>query len=63
MNFGGYEDYKSNKICFFVVQTINDVVLGVTQAGLSRYLNRRYGELSIFQSNDMHEVLIITNKA
>ncbi|XP_074359882.1 wax ester synthase/diacylglycerol acyltransferase 11-like [Apium graveolens] len=25
--------------------TINDVVLGVTQAGLSRYLNRRYGEL------------------
>ncbi|XP_062148270.1 wax ester synthase/diacylglycerol acyltransferase 5-like isoform X2 [Alnus glutinosa] len=24
--------------------TINDVVLGVTQAGLSRYLNRRYGE-------------------
>ena len=26
------------------MQTINDVVLGVTQAGLSRYLNRRYGE-------------------
>ncbi|KAF5959799.1 hypothetical protein HYC85_001008 [Camellia sinensis] len=25
--------------------TINDVVLGVTQAGLSRYLNRRYGEI------------------
>ncbi|KAF4401024.1 hypothetical protein G4B88_013865 [Cannabis sativa] len=24
--------------------TINDVALGVTQAGLSRYLNRRYGE-------------------
>ncbi|KAL5571420.1 hypothetical protein UlMin_021017 [Ulmus minor] len=24
--------------------TINDVVLGITQAGLSRYLNRRYGE-------------------
>ncbi|XP_010266526.1 PREDICTED: O-acyltransferase WSD1-like isoform X2 [Nelumbo nucifera] len=24
--------------------TINDVVLGVTQGGLSRYLNRRYGE-------------------
>ncbi|KAF7846586.1 hypothetical protein BT93_L4071 [Corymbia citriodora subsp. variegata] len=25
--------------------TINDVVLGVTQAGLSRYLSRRYGQL------------------
>ncbi|XAR50737.1 Long-chain-alcohol O-fatty-acyltransferase [Bertholletia excelsa] len=25
--------------------TINDVVLGVTQAGLSQYLNRRYGEI------------------
>ncbi|KAL6320350.1 hypothetical protein AAG906_007047 [Vitis piasezkii] len=24
--------------------TINDVILGVTQAGLSRYLNRQYGE-------------------
>ncbi|KAM1029661.1 hypothetical protein ACFX2A_043147 [Malus domestica] len=24
--------------------TVNDVVLGVTQAGLSRYLNRRYGQ-------------------
>ncbi|KNA17080.1 hypothetical protein SOVF_081870 [Spinacia oleracea] len=24
--------------------TINDVVLGITQAGLSRYLNRKYGE-------------------
>ncbi|XP_019058980.1 PREDICTED: O-acyltransferase WSD1-like isoform X2 [Tarenaya hassleriana] len=24
--------------------TVNDVVLGVTQAGLSRYLNRKYGE-------------------
>ncbi|XP_059457512.1 wax ester synthase/diacylglycerol acyltransferase 11-like isoform X2 [Corylus avellana] len=24
--------------------TINDVILGVTQAGLSQYLNRRYGE-------------------
>ncbi|XP_050378319.1 wax ester synthase/diacylglycerol acyltransferase 5-like [Argentina anserina] len=24
--------------------TINDVILGVTQAGFSRYLNRRYGE-------------------
>ncbi|KAM4076106.1 hypothetical protein ACJW30_12G038000 [Castanea mollissima] len=27
--------------------TVNDVVLGVTQAGLSRYLNRRYGEAEI----------------
>ena len=26
------------------LQTINDVVLGVTQAGLSRYLNKRYGK-------------------
>ncbi|CAH1426572.1 unnamed protein product [Lactuca virosa] len=26
--------------------TVNDVVLGVTQAGLSRYLNRRYSEIS-----------------
>uniref|UniRef100_A0A7N0T4J1 diacylglycerol O-acyltransferase n=1 Tax=Kalanchoe fedtschenkoi TaxID=63787 RepID=A0A7N0T4J1_KALFE len=25
--------------------TINDVALGVTEAGLSRYLNRKYGEL------------------
>lgn len=27
--------------------TINDVVLGITQAGLSQYLNRRYGDISI----------------
>ncbi|KAI9197529.1 hypothetical protein LWI28_000026 [Acer negundo] len=27
--------------------TINDVMLGVTQAGLSRYLNRKYGESKI----------------
>ncbi|KAM3681970.1 hypothetical protein ACB098_12G037100 [Castanea mollissima] len=27
--------------------TVNDVILGVTQAGLSRYLNRRYGEAEI----------------
>ncbi|KAL5778651.1 hypothetical protein ACOSQ2_009388 [Xanthoceras sorbifolium] len=27
--------------------TINDVMLGVTQAGLSRYLNRKYGELCV----------------
>ncbi|MFS7991363.1 putative transferase [Helianthus anomalus] len=26
--------------------TLNDVVLGVTQAGLSRYLNRRYSEIA-----------------
>ncbi|XP_022763881.1 O-acyltransferase WSD1-like [Durio zibethinus] len=25
--------------------TVNDVILGVTQAGLSRYLNRKYGEV------------------
>ena len=29
-------------------QTINDVILGVTQAGLSRYLNKRYGEVSLY---------------
>ncbi|KAD2139049.1 hypothetical protein E3N88_41773 [Mikania micrantha] len=28
--------------------TLNDVVLGVTQAGLSRYLNRRYSEIGNF---------------
>ncbi|KAK1555371.1 hypothetical protein Q3G72_025494 [Acer saccharum] len=27
--------------------TINDVILGVTQAGLSRFLNRKYGESKI----------------
>ncbi|KAK3198387.1 hypothetical protein Dsin_021802 [Dipteronia sinensis] len=27
--------------------TVNDVVLGITQAGLSRYLNRSYGEIKI----------------
>jgi len=27
------------------IQTINDVALGITQAGLSRYLNRRYGKI------------------
>ncbi|KAL8167511.1 hypothetical protein V2J09_009010 [Rumex salicifolius] len=26
--------------------TINDVILGITQAGLSKYLNRRYGNIS-----------------
>ncbi|XVE64388.1 hypothetical protein DITRI_Ditri07aG0096900 [Diplodiscus trichospermus] len=25
--------------------TVNDVILGITQAGLSRYLNRKYGEV------------------
>lgn len=36
-------------MCYFgwFNQTINDVLLGVTQAGLSRYLNRRYGEFLI----------------
>ncbi|PRQ18810.1 putative transferase [Rosa chinensis] len=29
-----------------VLQTINDVILGVTQAGFSRYLNNRYGKFS-----------------
>ncbi|KAL8136101.1 wax ester synthase/diacylglycerol acyltransferase 11-like isoform X1 [Apium graveolens] len=37
------QDFKSVKSALHC--TINDVVLGVTQAGLSRYLNRRYGEL------------------
>lgn len=31
-----------------LLQTINDVALGATQAGLSKYLNRRYGELISF---------------
>ncbi|KAJ4951611.1 hypothetical protein NE237_028443 [Protea cynaroides] len=29
---------------FSSIQTINDVALGITQAGLSRYLNRRYSK-------------------
>ncbi|KAL1819642.1 hypothetical protein DCAR_0415945 [Daucus carota subsp. sativus] len=37
------QDFKSVKNAMQC--TINDVVLGVTQAGLSRYLNRRYGDL------------------
>ncbi|KAI3814660.1 hypothetical protein L1987_14303 [Smallanthus sonchifolius] len=32
--------------------TLNDVVLGVTQAGLSRYLNRRYSEIGDFKKKD-----------
>ncbi|KAJ0724346.1 putative transferase [Helianthus annuus] len=31
--------------------TLNDVVLGVTQAGLSRYLNRRYSEIAGVKTN------------
>ncbi|KAJ9681185.1 hypothetical protein PVL29_020189 [Vitis rotundifolia] len=31
--------------------TINDVVMGVSLAGLSRYLNRRYGKLSLILSS------------
>ncbi|KAI7731651.1 hypothetical protein M8C21_020330 [Ambrosia artemisiifolia] len=34
--------------------TLNDVVLGVTQAGLSRYLNRRYSEISGDNKIDHH---------
>lgn len=36
------DDIKLVKNCMDV--TINDVILGITQAGLSRYLNRKYGE-------------------
>ncbi|KAJ0724344.1 putative transferase [Helianthus annuus] len=35
--------------------TLNDVVLGVTQAGLSRYLNRRYSEIYGVNKTDDHE--------
>ncbi|KAL9684708.1 hypothetical protein QQ045_022149 [Rhodiola kirilowii] len=37
--------------------TVNDVVMGVTEAGLSRYLNRRYGEL---RSSDGEEQLDVS---
>lgn len=30
-------------ILLWFLQTINDVVMGIAQAGISRYLNRRYG--------------------
>lgn len=41
---------KGTMMIFFLIvltdlQTINDVFLGVTAAGLSRYLNRRHGEI------------------
>ncbi|XP_059635888.1 wax ester synthase/diacylglycerol acyltransferase 5-like [Cornus florida] len=39
----GLEDVKLIKNA--INNTINDVVVGVTQAALSRYLNRRYGEI------------------
>ncbi|KAK9060688.1 hypothetical protein SSX86_021394 [Deinandra increscens subsp. villosa] len=35
--------------------TLNDVVLGVTQAGLSRYLNRRYSEIGNVNKTDCHD--------
>ncbi|KAK1414003.1 hypothetical protein QVD17_29740 [Tagetes erecta] len=35
--------------------TLNDVVLGVTQAGLSRYLNRRYSETEGVGKTDHHD--------
>nr|XP_043626952.1 wax ester synthase/diacylglycerol acyltransferase 11-like [Erigeron canadensis] len=34
--------------------TLNDVVLGVTQAGLSRYLNRRYSEITNVNGGTHH---------
>ncbi|XVF10058.1 hypothetical protein REPUB_Repub07fG0150800 [Reevesia pubescens] len=39
----GLDDIKLVKDAMGV--TVNDVILGVTQAGLSRYLNRKYGEV------------------
>ncbi|XP_059637823.1 wax ester synthase/diacylglycerol acyltransferase 11-like [Cornus florida] len=39
----GLEDVKLIKNAMNI--TINDVVVGVTQAALSRYLNRKYGEI------------------
>ena len=38
-------------MCFGALQTINDVVMGVSLAGLSRYLNRRYGKLPLILSS------------
>ncbi|KAJ0817307.1 putative transferase [Helianthus annuus] len=35
--------------------TLNDVVLGVTQAGLSRYLNYRYGEINNIGRGDRRD--------
>ncbi|MFS7991368.1 putative O-acyltransferase, WSD1, chloramphenicol acetyltransferase-like domain superfamily [Helianthus anomalus] len=35
--------------------TLNDVVLGVTQAGLSRYLNRRYSEIAGVNKTNHHD--------
>ncbi|KAJ0885441.1 putative transferase [Helianthus annuus] len=35
--------------------TLNDVALGVTQAGLSTYLNRRYGEIRDVDRKDRHD--------
>lgn len=34
---------RLNGHALWVLQTVNDVALGITQAGLSRYLNRKYG--------------------
>ncbi|XP_065860208.1 wax ester synthase/diacylglycerol acyltransferase 11-like [Euphorbia lathyris] len=36
--------------------TINDVALGATQAGLSRYLNRKYGEEKMNEEEEASEV-------
>ncbi|GAB2227617.1 hypothetical protein Droror1_Dr00009443 [Drosera rotundifolia] len=37
-----FDDVRTVKSAMNV--TVNDVILGITQAGLSRYLNRRYGD-------------------
>lgn len=43
-----YSIHSANLNKFSALQTINDVALGITQAGLSRYMNRIYGQPSIF---------------
>lgn len=47
-----FKDYTLSLVNFLsnllIIQTINDVFLGVTSAGLSRYLNRRQRHGEIF---------------
>lgn len=49
----------------FLAQTVTDVALGVTQAGLSMYLNRRYGKFlpHLFGLTNLNSSKIITKKS
>ena len=40
-----------------ITQTINDVMVGVTQAALSRYLNRKYGKQ--FLNLNLLQILLV----